>query len=553
MLNEKLVVKNNNKTYTDTPNIAYYIDLGRKSYENYIIHSYESDLDIAISSYERALEIDPDNAESYYKLASLLWEKGQIDIDFAISHCQKAVHLSPDNMDARLFLGYFFRIAGYMEEAIQEFKEAADINFFTSAKPRIALGVSLIQNSIKTTQKFKDVLSGLGQFLLGMLLLLNDNKSLTLLARSVCEELQSFKYRLKGLFYELLRLNRSAVNVYEKAVDTASNKELFYRILGDLQKKSKNYLIAADYYRRAIGMNPDNPENYYRLINSLDDEIDAKEIISCYRQLCELEPDNSSLYNNLGHVYLEDKNHFGAIESFRKALSMDPENPFYHNSMAYALVQVDDYDGAINEYQQAISFNPDKIWTSIVCQALAAIYYQAKGNQDAAIMTYQMALNYDPNSVEALIAIAEIYYDKGNFDAAIASYKKALSFETENAQAYCNLGFVYWEKNEVREAINNYQRAIAIYPEYDIAYNNLGVAYLDGLTKPELGLAMFELAIKNNPNYALAYYNKGRSLEMLHKKADAANYYQMALDINTFTNELDPEEISKRLAKLFKV
>ena len=43
---------------------------------------------------------------------------------------------------------------------------------------------------------------------------------------------------------------------------------------------------------------------------------------------------------------------------------------------------------------------------------------------------------------------------------------------------------------------------------------------------------MFTKAIKHNPNYALAYYNKGRCYQSMKNKSGAAKYYQMAIDIN---------------------
>lgn len=536
-----------------TQDVSYYIDLGRKSYENYIIHNNECDIDLAISSFERILEIEPDNAEAHYKLASLLWEKGEINIETAIERCYNAIQIAPDSTDARLYLGYFYRASGCLEEAINQFREAAKINFNKSAKPRIALGISIIQKERQSSKDLKEVLSGLGQFVLGVMLLLNDNNSLHLISRSLKEELQIINYKAKGALLEFFNLKISAFKLYDKATASVSRKELFFEKMGDIQKDRKNFLIAADYYRKALSYNVNEKHLYYKVIETLDDEIDTKEIIGYYKVLIDFEPDNHLLHYNLSQYYLEDKNYFGAINVLRKAIELDPENPFYHNSMAYSLVQVDDFDGAINQYHRAISLNPDNTWTSIVCQALGAIYYQAKNNTEAAIMCYQMALNIEPNNIESLVALAEIHYDKGNYDNAIFCYKKALEFDNDNPRAHCNLGFVYWEKGDINDAIKHYQRAIALYPEYDIAYNNLGVAYLDGLKKPSLALKLFEMAMKHNPNYALCYYNKARCLEMLGKNSQAADYYQMALDINTFTNELNPDEIHKRLSKLFNV
>lgn len=553
MVQESLFTKTNEEKTQNSQKINYYVDLGRKTYESYIVHNKECDLDLAISTFEKIIEIDPENGEAYYKLASLLWEKGHIDIDTAITQCSKAIEFEPKNVDARLYLGYFFKASGCLEEAIKEFKEAVKLSFFKSGKPRIALGVSIIQKAKRSNKKLKQVSVGLAHFILGLLLLTNDKKAINLILHSTSEELKVLKFKKLGYILESFGLHAMAFNNYKKALDNVSAKEVFYEILGDVQKRRTNYVIAADYYRRAIGFNPTKKEYYHKILSVLDDEIDTKEIIYHYKSLCQLEPDNDTLLYNLGHTYLEDKNYFGAIETFKKAIKIEPNNPFYHNSMAYTLVQVDDYDGAINEYQKAININPDTNWTSIVCQALGAIYYQAKRNADAAIMSYQMSLNMEPENPEALVSLAEIHYDKGNYDSAIACYTKALEFDKENPQANCNLGFILWEKGEIDEAIKYYQQAIALHPEYDIAYNNLGVAYLDGKGQANLAEVLFKQAIKHNPNYALAYYNRARAFDALGDKGNAADYYQMALDINTLTNEINPDEIKNKLSNLFKV
>ena len=61
-----------------------------------------------------------------------------------------------------------------------------------------------------------------------------------------------------------------------------------------------------------------------------------------------------------------------------------------------------------------------------------------------------------------------------------------------------------------------------------------------------------EEAIKANPNYALGYYSLGRSMVGCGDKMEAARLYQIALDINKITNEIDPTEIQERLNNLFE-
>ena len=116
---------------------------------------------------------------------------------------------------------------------------------------------------------------------------------------------------------------------------------------------------------------------------------------------------------------------------------------------------------------------------------------------------------------------------------------------------YLKRSFSLWEKDFLDEAIVAYSKAIDLNPEYDIAQNNFGVIYLDGIGDTKTALKYFETAIKLNPNYTLAYFNAGRASQILGQPNTAAKHYQMALDLNKLTDELDESDIKERLYSLF--
>ena len=81
----------------------------------------------------------------------------------------------------------------------------------------------------------------------------------------------------------------------------------------------------------------------------------------------------------------------------------------------------------------------------------------------------------------------------------------------------------------------------------------MGILYLDGLGDAEEALEYFETAVELNPSYTLAYFNAGRASQAMGFINDAANYYQMAIDLNKITQDLDEEDIQTRLHKLFDI
>lgn len=474
------------------------LELAQKSHENYLLRANVKDLDRALLYYLEAIKLNPIHPEPHYKLASLLWEKGDIDLNSAIKHCKKAVELSPKSANARLYLGYFQKASGRYLEAEQSFREAIKLGSFRSSKARLVLSSTILERAkeygVNTPfENICDFLRSAYYFTTGIALSVYDYEITRMLYRIISDRACFFKYETSAAFHKCMRNYKKSVKIYEEAAIKTEKKEHFYSRIADLFTELQNPEKAEEYYRLALDDNPDEVMMWMKLAEILQNQRkrSIEEIIECYNNVARLDPNNSKVYYELGHLYLRHENKLNAVSAFKRAIELEPKNAFFHNSLAYALVQLQDYDGAMCEYQHAIRLNPDNEWTSIVAQALGAIYYQIKENIDAAIVSYQMAIVLDPNNIDALIALGEAYQEKGDLDNAIKCFCSAINLKTDSPKIYCYLGLLLWEKGYVDEAIVSCQKAISLDPEYAIAMNNLGVIYLDGKQNPEEALNMF--------------------------------------------------------------
>ena len=93
------------------------LEKARIAHEKYLIRQQNCDLEEAIENYIDAVKYDPTMPESYYRLATLMWEQGQISLDTAIEQCKTAISLAPQNVNAHLYTGFFMKMA-------QDFKSA---------------------------------------------------------------------------------------------------------------------------------------------------------------------------------------------------------------------------------------------------------------------------------------------------------------------------------------------------------------------------------------------------------------------------------------------
>lgn len=531
------------------------LEKARIAHEKYLMGQRNNDLQEAIEHYVDAVKYDPTIPETYYRLATLMWEQGQISVDTAIEQCQTAISLSPRNRDAHLYTGYFMQLAQDYQSAEKEFKSAIRMNPLTSGRPRMILSQSIL-NKINTQDgSFKDYVGFLYYFLTGSVMLAWDRPTMKMFYKNMSNDVSIFSYNTVGKFLEKFKMYDSAEKVYNDAVSKTTKSEYFYNKMGDLALRNKNVDKTLECYQKVLEANPLNRSVLVKLATILQTYYpeNTEEAIDCYEKLLEFDVDTAQIYYELGHLYMSKEDKLNSVSAFKLAVDRDPENPFFNNSLGYAYAKAELYDDAIEHYQKAISLNPDPEWTSIVCQALGSIYAENKGNVEAAVSTYQAGIILDPKNYDLYIALGDIYMADYDLDQAIRSYCDAITLNPDDARAYSKVGIALWEKDYLEEALVAYHKAVELSPENEYAQNNLGILYLDGLADAEEALEYFEEAIALNPNYTLAYFNAGRASQEMGFTNDAANYYQMAIDLNRLTNELDEEDIQQRLHSLFEI
>jgi tetratricopeptide (TPR) repeat protein len=531
------------------------LEKARIAHEKYLIGQHNSDLQEAVEHYVDAVKYDPTIPESYYRLATLMWEQGQISIGSAIEQCKTAITLSPKNKDAHLYTGYFMQLAQDYSSAEKEFKSAISMNPLTSGRPRMILSQSLLQKMNTQNGTYKDFIGFLYYFLTGSIMLAWDRPTFKMLYKNMTNDVSIFSYNTVGKFLERFKMYGTAEKLYRHALDTTTHSEYFYNKMGDLALRSKDIDTTIECYRKVIEANPLNRGILVKLATILQTYYpeNTDEAIDVYAKLLEFDIDSAQIYYELGHLYMAKNDKLNSISAFKLAVDREPDNPFFNNSLGYAYAKAELYDDAITHYQKAIAINPDAEWTSIVCQALGSIYAEHSGNVEAAVSTYQAGLILDPKNYDLYIALGDIYMADYDIDNAIRAYCDAITLNPDDFRGYSKAGIALWEKDYLEEALVAYHKAVELKPDNEFAQNNLGILYLDGLADAEEALEYFEEAIALNPNYTLAYFNAGRASQEMGFTNDAAHYYQMAIDLNRLSEELEEEDIQERLHSLFDV
>lgn len=537
----------------------YFLTLGNRHYNNYLSRAQKQDLDLAITHFKEALDMNPAIAEVHVKLASALLDRGMIPLETAIEYCDNGLRLNPNYGDAHLFKGYFLRRAGKLEEAVSQFQLAiGKIGKRQSSKARMALGRVLIQRAnlsyeLPVVGRMLMGMQGFRELAVGCCLLPLDRPTFAMLQGAFITDVQVLSLIGAGRVAKSFGLAGVTSSLYEWAGRVLPQEAIFFHLLGDLHTEKDNLDGALYFYQRARELEPENPLLHKKLGHVYNECKDTANAAKSLEKVVEADAADFDTYYALAQIYSDQANYMRALYYFKQLLAQSPDNPYLHSNIAYILFKMEDYDGAIQEYQSAVKHGKDPVWTATVAQTLGTIYYQVKQDLESASRIYRLACQLDPSDLDCLSMLGDIYTEQGNFEAAIETYRYIISVEPDNAECYNYLGYLLWQLDKNDEAIEAYQKAIELHGENPIAYNNLGVIYLDEKCQLPMALEMFQRALSQKPDYTLACFNVARTLEAMGRTAEAAKGYSHALTLNAQNTELSSDEISERLEHLFQV
>jgi len=131
------------------------------------------------------------------------------------------------------------------------------------------------------------------------------------------------------------------------------------------------------------------------------------------------------------------------------------------------------YGEAIEPLKIALDLQPDYVQAHL---ALGDAYLK-QGDTGEARAEYLRALELQPNYAAALDGLGRLLETTGQDDKAEEQYRKSLEINVAFADAYTHLGDLYLRKNRPEDAIQLFLKAISVKPDFSSAYARLGVAY----------------------------------------------------------------------------
>jgi len=122
-------------------------------------------------------------------------------------------------------------------------------------------------------------------------------------------------------------------------------------------------------------------------------------------------------------------------------------------------------------------------------------------NAAAAIENYKEILRKDPNNLQALIGIGNLYFDTNRDLLAIENYRKALAVDPTNSNVRTDMAICYRRSGNPAKAVEELKKAISTNPRHAQSRRNLGIILIHDMNDVEGGIKAWEGLLENIPDY----------------------------------------------------
>jgi tetratricopeptide (TPR) repeat protein len=99
---------------------------------------------------------------------------------------------------------------------------------------------------------------------------------------------------------------------------------LWYISRADRARDSRDWVSAAEYYRKALDQNPVNPPIWVQYGHALKESGSVLEAENAYRKSIEFDPDVADTHLQLGHALKIQGRKIEASAAYLRALALDP-------------------------------------------------------------------------------------------------------------------------------------------------------------------------------------------------------------------------------------
>ena len=287
----------------------------------------------AIQILSDSIAMDSTDAHLYVSRAKAYFANEQVGQ--AMVDINKALQLDPNNIDTYLLLADVYYALGDQDNIASTLNRAVEINSL-DARPLVKLAeLNLLQQNFNLAIGYVDKALGLSSY-------------------------NPRAYFVKGMCY--MAAKQDTVNALKNFQLASEQDASFYDPVEQISRiyATQQPPYAMDYLRKAQQQFPDYPTTRYELALYLQSHGEPEEALLHYDTLLMEHPDNYIVLFNKGYVnyvYLEDNQ--AALDYFNQALEVKPDYLDAKYNKGRVLEQMGDYLQAMEIYKEVLKARPD--------------------------------------------------------------------------------------------------------------------------------------------------------------------------------------------------
>ncbi len=482
----------------------------------------------AIENLYKALELDPESSEILSEIAGLYFELS--NTDKAIRYYEQALLSDPDNVSIKFKLARIYKQINLITKALPLLRSVCESDL-NSAYIAEFLNLLYLESDFEGVIDFyqKPIVSNstnakIHYYAGSSYLALGDTiKARELYQKSLQYDKNDYNivYSCANLLYEEGKYKEAATTLLSSPVAKTNHKSFY--LLGEICIAQDNIPEAINNYSKACKLNPRNPLYYYSLATAYSVNGFLKEAEDNYYNAVKLSPNNLFYAYTLALVYYQSKQIAKAKEKIKNILLINSNN--INALVLKARIATDENDVVTAEQilKNVLKQNPKNDYALYI----RAQVFQKLGWWEKAIETIDLAMKYNPDSLEYKSEAVSYNISAKKYDVAEKLCKEILQKEENYIFAYIKLTEIYVKQKRFSEALEN----IEITLKYDIntasAYMMKAKIYLaNKLLEQSIEFAKQAILLEpdNNEYYlflADVYYKN-------KKYKDARKYYQEA-------------------------
>ena len=380
----------------------------------------------AMSDYDTAIKVKPDEGDLYEKRAQIYFEQERYDLAAADYH--KMIELNPGDVMGYMGLGRNANEQKNWTEAIKQF------DYVTKLSSDYPSGYSFRAESYIGLEKWNEATDDI----VSALALEWDRKAMYLATT------------LKGPAFTMLVSKMKIQSI------KSPNETRWPYVMGTMYQHEKQYKKAVEAYEEANKRNASpailrwvahcysEMGLYENALNSIDQALnmDSTDLVNLERK---------------ANILYEMGNAKSAIDVYTQVLNTQPEYAFGYYRRGWFKELTGDFDGAIEDLSMCVVLDPEE---SYAFETRGDIYLR-QGKKELAEADFQKVIEIE-NTPEKYSCIHYAYQGLGQYDKAIEMMDSIIAREEDRAGNYYDAACLYARMDNKQKALEYLEKSLEL-------------------------------------------------------------------------------------------